>query len=430
MTLTKKLFLLVSFVVFMAGLVKGQTNIPYTRFGLGALEEPEFAYLRGWGSISAPYHSPFNVNFSNPASYSDIKLTVFEAGVYGSVLKLRSSDSSEYFGDGSISNLAMGFPVIKNKMGMSFGIVPFSRVSYAVGQVNDTIEGVGPSFNLFQGTGGLYRFFIGAGYKIHHLSLGLNASYLFGEIDYSDILAFDDTANAYNTRKQEFRSVGDFVFDGGVQYQILMGETNEYSLDLGLTGNLKTKVNTRRNLIYDRFNYRDALGNPSTTPLSFDTIYSVLGEKGDIVLPASFSVGAIFSRVNHYSVGINYKYGKWSDFRTFGSIDSTTDKWRLGIGGQFIPNSTAYQQYWKLITYRAGVQLGKDYIRFNGNDIPKTTVSIGAGFPMKRVVSQIAVGMEWTHSGKLDLNPLTTSYFRLSAGLTLNDKWFQKRKFE
>ena len=69
-------------IILCPTLLSAQTSIPYSRYGLGLLEHPEPAFLRGWGSLSAAYHNPFNINYLNPASYGYLTYTVFETGLY------------------------------------------------------------------------------------------------------------------------------------------------------------------------------------------------------------------------------------------------------------------------------------------------------------------------------------------------------------
>lgn len=425
----KRLSFLLIIITAYPAFLKGQ-NLPYSRYGLGTLFDPEFANLRGWGGLSAAYHNPFNINFCNPASYSDIKLATFDAAAFGTVLKLRSPDTSVVFGDGSVANLVLGFPVIKNKAGISFGISPFSRVNYSISQENDSSAEFGRSFNLFQGQGGIYRFYGGAGYKFKQLSIGMNVSYLFGTINYTDILAFPDTFNAYNTRRQELRRLGDFLFDGGVQYRFVLDKEKFYLLDLGLTGSLETNINANRDLLYDRFTYTDANGSLTNTINPQDTIYSIIDEKGYITLPGTFAAGAIFSKQYRYSVGVNFKYTLWSQYQSFGEADQTSDTWKLSVGSEVIPDYKSYQQYWKIISYRLGFSYGQNYVELNDKELKQFAVTLGAGFPLRRSFSQISLAGEWIHVGSLKENPVTASYFRLTAGFTLNDKWFQKRKFD
>ncbi|MBK6482731.1 MAG: hypothetical protein IPG01_06265 [Chitinophagaceae bacterium] len=429
MNLISKLVLSIFIISNCSFIVKGQ-NLPYSRYGLGTLFDPEFTNLRGWGGLSAAYHSPFSINFANPASYSDIKLATLDAAFFISGLHLRTPDTSVVFSDGTISNLVLAFPVIKNKAGISFGLSPFSRVGYSITQENDSSDAFGRSFNLFQGQGGLYRFYFGGGYKYKQLAVGVNFSYLFGNINYTDILAFPESLNAFNTRRQETRQLGDFLIDAGVQYRIVLDKSNTYSLDLGASGNLKTDIKANRDLIYDRFTYTDDAGNSTSTINPKDTIYSNMDEAGEVTLPATFAAGAIFSKQSKYSFGINYKYTMWSQYQSFGESDETANTWKLAFGGEFIPDSKSYQQYWKVMAYRLGMSMGRNYVELNDAQLKQLSVTMGVGFPLRRSFSQISLAGEWIGIGSLKENPVAGSVFRLTAGFTFNDKWFQKRRFD
>ncbi len=389
MSLIKKLVLSWLTISTFSGLLYAQ-NLPYSKYGLGTLYDPEFTNLRSWGGLSAAFHSPFSINFANPASYSDIKLATLDAGAFVSLLRLNTVDTAVSFADGSVANLAMGFPLIKNKAGISIGISPYSRVSYSITQENDSSAAFGRSFNLFQ----------------------------------------PETLNAFNTRRQEYRRLGDFLFDGGVQYRIGFGKEKLYFLDLGVAGNLQTDIRATRDLIYDRFTYTDNAGNSISSVNPLDTIFSALDEKGQVTIPGAISAGAIFSKQYHYSVGANFKYTMWSNFKSFGESDQTSDTWKFSLGSEFIPDYKSYQQYWKVISYRAGISYGQNYVDINDNKLRQFTASVGAGLPLRRSFSQVSLAAEWLHIGFLNDNPVTASYFRLTAGFTFNDKWFQKRKFD
>ena len=407
----------------------GQSEIPYSRYGLGILQQPQPAFLRGWANQSSAFHNGYNLNFMNPASYSYLTNTVFEAGLFGSSMKIKTTaDSQAVFGDGGIATLALGLPLIKNKLGLSFGLTPFSRVNYDIIQHNDSLPGLGASANYFKGTGQLYTFYLGIGYKWKNLSIGINAQYLFGKLDYSTILAFPEAQNAYNTLRDESRTVGDIIFTGGLQYHLNLDEKKNYAFDLGIAGNLKSNVNASRDLMYVRFIYPPGVINPSPVPK--DTISSVSDSKGKIVLPMRYSAGLMFSKASHYMIGVNYDFGQWSDYSSFGEKDLITDSWRLSAGIQIIPDYKSYTHYLKVVAYRAGFSLGKNYLEFDGKDLPEYEGDLGIGLPLKRVLSELSLTGEWSHIGSLKENPLTISTFRMTLGITLNDRWFQKRKFD
>ncbi len=412
-------------MVLVSGVSLAQTAIPYSRYGLGLLQNPAPAFLRGWGNQSAAFNNPLNINYLNPASYAYINFTVFETGLFGSALKVKSqSDSVAYYNDGGISTFALAFPVIKNKMGASIGIMPFSSVSYNLLQENDSVPGIGKSYNEFMGSGNTYAFYIGSGYKIKNLSFGINAAYLFGKLNYSSTLVFPDTTNAYNTLRDESRILGDFLFMGGAQYSLRWGTDNIYSLNFGISGNVKTNISAQHTVQYVRFSYQNG------AEIIKDTISISTDEAGQIVLPVTVSAGIMFSKSNHYKFGLNYRFGKWSDYSSFGEKDITTDSWQLSAGMQIVPDYTSYSHYLNLIAYRLGASIGKNYLQYDGQDFPEYEIDFGLGLPMKRVLSEVSFSGEWVHIGKLSNNPLTISNFRLTLGVTLNDRWFQKRKYD
>ena len=77
------LFLIISscFISF----INGQTRIsdPYSRFGIGDIQNSISAENVGMGGIKYAYRSPFNINYSNPASYSSLSKNsfVFDGGI-------------------------------------------------------------------------------------------------------------------------------------------------------------------------------------------------------------------------------------------------------------------------------------------------------------------------------------------------------------
>jgi len=312
---------------------------------------------------------------------------------------------------------------------MSFGITPFSKVEYNIIQNNDSLIGVGQSSNNFTGSGSLYKFHVGVGYRWKGLSLGVNAAYLFGKLDYSTVLGFPDTLNAFGTLRDESRVFGDFVFDLGVQYRFILGDKKDYFIDLGAYGDLKSAVNCTRDLMYVRFTPYDNNGALQSSPQPKDTV-SELHEDGDVVFPPMISGGIMFTKLTHYMVGINYDYAKWSDYTSFGEKDFTTNSWKISAGFQFIPDYLSYQDYWKIIAYRAGFSVGKNYLQVDDKNLLQYNASIGAGFPVRKLASELSFAAEWNKLGNLNDNPLAITNFRFTLGVTLNDHWFVKRKYD
>src|SRR3546814_18073386 len=79
-----------------AGQASGQATIssPYSDYGVGLLEPGVFATGRGMGGLSQGMRRPVDINISNRASDSAIRLTTFEAGLFGGVRGLSKIGSA------------------------------------------------------------------------------------------------------------------------------------------------------------------------------------------------------------------------------------------------------------------------------------------------------------------------------------------------
>ena len=78
----KKVKLLGIIALLASGMLQAQTeNSPYSRYGLGDQLPSQNIMLRGIGGAAAAYADMRSVNYTNPASYSKIKLATFDFGL-------------------------------------------------------------------------------------------------------------------------------------------------------------------------------------------------------------------------------------------------------------------------------------------------------------------------------------------------------------
>ncbi len=92
-------------------------NNPYSRYGIGALSNSDNVVLQGMGNISSAYENPYEMNTDNPASYSSLRFTTYEGGLYGVARTIATNDLSYQTGTATISYMNIGIP-----LGKSFGI--------------------------------------------------------------------------------------------------------------------------------------------------------------------------------------------------------------------------------------------------------------------------------------------------------------------
>jgi len=72
--------------------VYSQENSPYSRYGLGDISPKSNIVSRGMGGIVAGFSDYQSVNFTNPASYGNLKTTIFDVGIEADSRTLKSTN--------------------------------------------------------------------------------------------------------------------------------------------------------------------------------------------------------------------------------------------------------------------------------------------------------------------------------------------------
>ncbi len=139
-----------------------QNTSTYTRYGIGDLYYGYSARTISMGhSGSAMLNSDY-VEILNPASWSALSRVRIELNFSYDELKLSNSKETKYYGDGIFKGFTFAFPVSEiHKIGVAFGLVPYSRINYEVTQ-NVQDESISGNYkSTYLGSGGLSRIFIG-----------------------------------------------------------------------------------------------------------------------------------------------------------------------------------------------------------------------------------------------------------------------------
>ena len=122
--------------------------------------------------------------------------------------------------------------------------------------------------------------------------------------------------------------------------------------------------------------------------------------------------------------------GKWSDLSIAGVNQNLQDTYGFSLGGQFTPDVTAINGYFKRIDYRLGFQYDKTYVKMNNQDVKQMAVTVGLGLPLASYARssfyKMNVSAELGKRGSINNGLIQESYLNFHLGFMLNDKWFQK----
>lgn len=440
---------------FLALAASAQENSPYSRYGLGDQVPNTSILSRGMGGISAGIWDITTVNFANPASYAKFQTileersrqlssgrVVLDVGLNFDNRTIRTPNTTERFSsnNGYFSYVQVGLPLRRN-WGLSFGLRPVTRIDYRIlrrEQLKDPItnNNIDSALTEFTGSGGSFLPTIGTGFSIGRLSVGGNVGYLFGRREVSTrraLFAPNDSAAYASSNHATNTSFGDLFFNAGLQYSIPVGATTE--LRLGAAGNWSQTLSASQDRIRETF-----IRSATNADIQIDSVEEITGQSGEIVYPASYTVGFALNRepgngTKGYTLGVDLVQSQWSDYRFFGASDLVRNNWQVRVGGQLSPGTQPKSVYSQAITYRAGIFMGQDYIRAGG-DLPVYGVSVGMGLPLFNYnrlspgqFTLINLALEYGRRGNNE-NVVKENTFRVSVGLNLTDLWFGKRRYE
>lgn len=414
-------------IIFMGLSTQAQENSPYSRYGLGDIIPAQNILNRGLGGLSTAYADVQSVNFSNPASYSEIKLTTLDIGLDYSSRRLRATNPPRSFRSAYLipSYFQIGLPISKKKnIGMNIGLRPLTRINYDVTRSTRTsIDSV--QYN-FKGSGGSYQAFTGIGFGIKSLRVGINAGYMFGNKQYNTRVNFlNDSIDYKKTNSSDTTRFGGLFFNLGLQYRIKLN--SKTVLRLGLSGNMQSNMKAKRDIKRETY-----INDVNVGIVTIDSIYQKVNEKGTVVYPSNWSAGFMITRGDKLIFGGELNFGNWDQYRYYGMEDNLVKNWTARFGIQVTPsiNST---NYWKRVAYRVGTSFGPDQVKIN-NNIPQYILTFGAGLPVRRNAytnqfTTVNTSFELGFKGD-KTNDIRENIFRLSLGFNLSDIWFTKPKYQ
>jgi len=441
--------ILLAFIAFGASAQStATTSSPYSQYGLGDYYPsllPQNIAMGGIATAINKLNLYNNINPENPASYAAINFTTIDAGIYNNIQNL-----SQYNAEGqkiSVSNsnfrfshLAFAIPVSK-RSALSFGLLPYTQMGYNYKQtfirngqpsnaasVDTTVNGI------YSGDGGLSKAYLGYGFAIGHLYIGGNASYIFGNLQQFSTIELPDLYGTLNSQVEQNNAVGGVNYDYGAQYSFDFGEYKTKHLVLGYSASANSKINSTNTYIVSQY----SLGTNGVANTAADSLVNIQSAKTKIQLPQINHFGISFQNDGHFLIGADYTMGHWSSLAIGGVNQGFQDSKTINVGGQFTPNINSLHNYFARSDYRLGFMYDQSYLNLYNTNITSYAVTFGAGFPLapnsaNSTFYKVNFAAEIGQRGTLNTvaNPLVKeNYVTIHLSFTLNDKWFQKYKFE
>ena len=415
--------LLIAFICVAAHGVFAQngTISPYSYFGIGDQRDNGTVENQMMGGLGL-YGDSIHINLTNPASYAKLRLTTYTAGISRKEYRLKDWSQQQNTSITNLDYIAIGFPIAP-KVGIGFGLMPFSSVGYSLKDLTTNSNG-NEVTNVFTGEGGLNRIYASIGFEpIKNVSLGVTASYNFGTLDYQRLQNVENVQ--FGTIDRRESRINGYDFKYALNYTPTINE--KYLLVASAV------VNTQGNLISKN---SQTLGSFSLLNGNDIEVVDVNLDaqnlrNTELKIPTRTTLGLGFGEDKKWFLGAEYSFQQYGDFdNRFLGIQNVTysDASTYAFGGYWVPDYSALSGFFKRVTYRAGLRYDQSGMTVNGKEINNFGITFGLGMPLGVDFSNLNLGFELGRRGTTDANLIEESYLKVNIGLSLNDRWFQKRK--
>ena len=369
------------------------------------------------------YTDSIHLSLSNPAGLGKLGATTYAGALSHKEIRLETFDELQRSSVSNLEYLAIAFPLKSQRAGLAFGIRPYSSLGYDLQDIRSNSEGQDISVQ-YTGTGGINQVFLSSGIQVMpDLHVGAAVNFHFGSIEVERQQVTEGVA--FGTLDERISRINGFDFNYGLTYEPKV--SSKHTLFSSL------RIHTQTNLTSENSQrigtYAPLTGNEiETIQVNLDEDFLHFTE---IKVPTTYSLGLGYGEDKHWFLGAEYSTQQFSGFKNPFLRSANVeyeDASSIALGGFYLPNYTSIDSYLSRVVYRAGVRLDNTGYVVNGKSLENFGITFGMGLPLGINFSNLNLGFELGRRGTTMNGLVRESYFKVSVGLSFNDKWFLKRQ--
>lgn len=386
---------------------------PYSRYGYGEWQSMSFSASQSMGGLGYGIRNNKSINAMNPASYTAIDSLTFmlDLGVSGTVDGFKSKSATSTLFNGNIDYVAIQVP-LAHFAALSLGVSPTTTVGYDYSFTEmrnpyshaDTLT----IMQTFQGTGGITQVYLGLSFDIFdRVAIGVNGHYLFGKIQHLRAVEFPYEALYEDTYQTECLYISAWLCDVGIQYHQPIGDDmlvigGAYSLQLPMSNSSEVTTITNEEVIKE------------DNTLLYD-------------YPQTVGAGLSYHWDKRLLIGADVQWQNFADAHYEGKTNMLNNRFTYALGVQYT-HQLGSKKYIDNMDFRLGANYANSYINIDNKPFNKWALTWGAGFPLPNTMTKLNLHMEYGQQGSIQQNGLLERYFKIGIGVSLNERWFVKRR--
>ena len=399
------------------------TGSPYSLNELGEINFLGNVSNISMGGVDSLIDSlEFNIN--NPSSLAKLQLTNYHVGTFYKSSSISNNLNTDKFNSANINYIAIGIPT--KKFGFGFGVLPYSSVGFNLQTSDDYNSNNTLISRLFAAEGNINRVFFSLGMPLFKFfSVGGSLNYNFGKFSYEKYNQYENVNyGLYSNSSSEITG-----FNYIISSSLIIPLKNDLKASFIFNYNPSSKLNSYN--VESLYTSTSSAINLETLGDFIDVDLSSSGlENTDLIISdrSIYSIG--LEKKNKWFFGVQYEDKLSSSFdNKFLSLTNISyrDSKVFSVGAHYIPDASSLTSYWKRVKYRFGVRNEEKSILLNNLPVNQFSLNLGLGLPLSGF-SKANFGLEFgtvEHENK----SLKENYFSIRLGLSLNDIWFIKRKF-
>ena len=424
MKVIKNYSLILSFIISISSAFsQTDTGSPYSLNELGEINFLGNVSNLSMGGVDAAIDSiEFNIN--NPSSLAKLKTTNYLIGTFYKSTGISNNVSTDNINTANINYIAIGVPT--KRFGFGFGVLPYSSVGFNLQTTEDYNTSNSINSRLFGAEGNINRAFVSIGIPfLKYFSLGATANYNFGKFNYEKFNLIENVN--YGIFSNSSSEITGFTYNFSSNLSIPL--KNDFTLNIVYSLFPEGELNS--------FNIK-SLYTSNTSAITLESLGDFVDvdlnsrglENTNLPVPKKSIYSLGLEKKNSWFIGFQYETKLSSNFENvFLDIQNVSyrDANSFSVGGYLIPDSSSLISYWKRVKYRFGIKNEKKSIIVNNLPVNQFSLNLGLGLPIAGL-SKANLGLELGRVGN-DENIVKENYFALRLGLSLNDVWFIKRKY-
>lgn len=411
--------ILLSFAFFFIFNQLSHAQSLYSAQGLGTLNYQGLPTNFAMGEVGIGTPTLWHINIQNPAHLIYNRFTTFQTGIEIDRRSFTGEDITGTSVDGGFRYFAFVFPIITNKWSSSISLTPYSTVNYNTfiedevlgtrGEVTQTINN--------KGEGGLNNLFWSNGYAINDkLYIGIRTAFTFGSIDMDSNLSLEGTDipinNASYNQLEAYKGLN-FLF--GLSYRLELSEKKR--IHFGVTFSPKSNLRGTTEFTLNRLSNTGSI--IESTQFQNTTF--------DFQLPTTYGFGVSYELMNQIKIGVDFEYQNWEN--TDNTNEEYTNLFKIAVGTEYIPKFDDVNSYLRRIKYFIGFNYKRIPYLVRNESIDDFGVNFGLSLPVSGY-SSLDLAFKFGQLGKTSNQLVKETYFKFVLGVTINDRWFIRRKYD